>query len=126
MMTYFTEAGLAVPATVISLESGNYVTAVKTPETDGYAAVQVRLQQPHAADPSLPGSAPGATLRNRQQRRVCTQRPPPAALGRPRIGTGAGGRGRAKRTQRRGWRPLAPTQPSAAERQRRRRRARKP
>ncbi|KIZ01441.1 50S ribosomal protein L3 Flags:Precursor [Monoraphidium neglectum] len=57
MMTYFTEAGLAVPATVISLESGNYVTAVKTPETDGYAAVQgetdaaARLASagPHAA-----------------------------------------------------------------------------
>lgn len=32
----------AVPATVIALESSNYVTQVKTVEKDGYAAVQVR------------------------------------------------------------------------------------
>lgn len=42
MMSYFTEEGLCVPATVIALEQGNIVTAVKTEETDGYNAVQVR------------------------------------------------------------------------------------
>lgn len=41
MMTYFTDDGLCVPATVIALEDGNVVTAIKTAETDGYAAVQV-------------------------------------------------------------------------------------
>eukprot|EP00775_Hariotina_reticulata_P006326 gene6326-6561_t len=41
MMTYFTEDGSAVPATVIALEEGNVVTMVKTAETDGYDAVQV-------------------------------------------------------------------------------------
>lgn len=41
MMSYFTEDGLCVPATVIALEEGNIVTAVKTDETDGYNAVQV-------------------------------------------------------------------------------------
>jgi large subunit ribosomal protein L3 len=41
MMSYFTEEGLCVPATVIALEQGNIVTAVKTDETDGYNAVQV-------------------------------------------------------------------------------------
>eukprot|EP00878_Enallax_costatus_P027207 GHUV01029269.1.p1 GENE.GHUV01029269.1~~GHUV01029269.1.p1 ORF type:complete len:208 (+),score=72.63 GHUV01029269.1:420-1043(+) len=41
MMTYFTEQGTAVPATVIALEEGNYVTMVKTTATDGYDAVQV-------------------------------------------------------------------------------------
>jgi len=41
MMTYFTEDGLAVPATVIALEEGNVVTMVKTAETDGYDAVQI-------------------------------------------------------------------------------------
>ncbi|KAF8072695.1 RPL3 [Scenedesmus sp. PABB004] len=41
MMTYFTEEGTAVPATVIALEEGNMVTAVKSADTDGYAAVQV-------------------------------------------------------------------------------------
>jgi large subunit ribosomal protein L3 len=41
MMTYFTEEGAAVPATVIALEEGNMVTMVKTQATDGYDAVQV-------------------------------------------------------------------------------------
>eukprot|EP00879_Flechtneria_rotunda_P001239 GHRR01001386.1.p1 GENE.GHRR01001386.1~~GHRR01001386.1.p1 ORF type:complete len:261 (+),score=76.34 GHRR01001386.1:153-935(+) len=41
MMTYFTNAGTAVPATVIALEEGNYITMVKTTDTDGYNAVQV-------------------------------------------------------------------------------------
>lgn len=41
MMTYFTENGLCLPATVIALESSNKVTMVKTKETDGYHAVQV-------------------------------------------------------------------------------------
>lgn len=41
MMSYFTEDGLVVPATVIALEEGNIVTGVKTAETDGYNAVQV-------------------------------------------------------------------------------------
>lgn len=41
MMSYFTQDGLCVPATVVALEKGNIVTAVKTQETDGYNAVQV-------------------------------------------------------------------------------------
>ncbi|KAJ9525316.1 hypothetical protein QJQ45_020858 [Haematococcus lacustris] len=41
MMSYFTPEGLCVPATVIALEEGNVVTAIKTDETDGYNAVQV-------------------------------------------------------------------------------------
>jgi len=41
MTQIFTADGLAVPATVIALEDGNIVTQVKTPETDGYSAVQV-------------------------------------------------------------------------------------
>jgi hypothetical protein len=41
MMSYFTEDGLCVPATVLALEEGNIVTMVKTDETDGYNAVQV-------------------------------------------------------------------------------------
>ncbi len=44
MMSYFTEDGLCVPATVIALEEGNIVTAVKTDETDGYNAVQVHIR----------------------------------------------------------------------------------
>jgi large subunit ribosomal protein L3 len=45
MMTYFTPEGLAVPATVLALESSNYVTAVKTAATDGYDAVQVGYKE---------------------------------------------------------------------------------
>ncbi|KAG2428382.1 hypothetical protein HYH02_014398 [Chlamydomonas schloesseri] len=41
MMSYFTEDGLCVPATVIALEEGNVVTQVKTADTDGYNAVQI-------------------------------------------------------------------------------------
>lgn len=41
MMSYFTENGLCVPATVIALETGNVVTQVKTEDTDGYNAVQI-------------------------------------------------------------------------------------
>lgn len=41
MMSYFTQDGLCVPATVVALEKGNIVTAVKTEATSGYNAVQV-------------------------------------------------------------------------------------
>lgn len=41
MMSFFTEDGLSVPATVLALEEGNIVTQVKTADTDGYNAVQV-------------------------------------------------------------------------------------
>jgi large subunit ribosomal protein L3 len=41
MMSWFTADGLCVPATVIALEPGNIVTALKTEDTDGYNAVQV-------------------------------------------------------------------------------------
>lgn len=44
MMSFFTEDGLCLPATVIALEEGNYVTQVKTVDTDGYNAVQVGYQ----------------------------------------------------------------------------------
>ncbi|MCE1161209.1 MAG: 50S ribosomal protein L3 [Burkholderiales bacterium] len=40
MTRIFTEDGLSIPVTVLDV-SNNRVTQVKTPETDGYAAVQV-------------------------------------------------------------------------------------
>ncbi len=40
MTQVFTENGLSVPVTVIEVEP-NYVTQVKTPERDGYSAVQL-------------------------------------------------------------------------------------
>jgi large subunit ribosomal protein L3 len=44
MTQIFTPEGLAIPATVIALDEGNIVTQVKTPETDGYSAVQIGYQ----------------------------------------------------------------------------------
>jgi len=41
MTQVFTDDGLAVPATVISVADGNVVTAVRTTEGSGYEAVQV-------------------------------------------------------------------------------------
>lgn len=42
MTTIFQEDGVAVPCTVIALESSNYVTQKFTKEQHGYDAVQVR------------------------------------------------------------------------------------
>ena len=53
MTQVFTDAGLAVPVTVIEVEP-NFVTQVKTPERDGYSAVQLghgevkRLNKPES------------------------------------------------------------------------------
>ena len=65
MTQIFTADGLAVPATVIALEDGNIVTQVKTPETDGYNAVQVRSSGhcgvsriPAREPPTLPPPSP--------------------------------------------------------------------
>ena len=40
MTRVFTDDGSAVPVTVLDV-ANNRVTQIKTPETDGYAAVQV-------------------------------------------------------------------------------------
>ncbi len=76
-MTYFTENGLCVPATVIALESDNHVTAVKTTETDGYNAVQVgykavreqKVTKPELGHLAKSGSPP---LRHIREFRVST------------------------------------------------------
>ena len=61
MTQIFTADGLAVPATVIALEDGNIVTQVKTPDTDGYSAVQVRRSTaPHNTAPPPPPPPPTA------------------------------------------------------------------
>jgi large subunit ribosomal protein L3 len=41
MTQIFTDDGLCVPVTVIAVKDGNYVSAVKTADADGYNAVQV-------------------------------------------------------------------------------------
>ena len=49
MTQIFTEAGVAVPVTVI--EAGPvYVTQIKTVETDGYDAVQIGFEDAEAAE----------------------------------------------------------------------------
>lgn len=49
MTQMFTASGSAArPATVIAIEPGNIVTQVKTRDTDGYDAVQVRVTLPRS------------------------------------------------------------------------------
>ncbi|KAK3274303.1 Plastid ribosomal protein L3, imported to chloroplast, large ribosomal subunit [Cymbomonas tetramitiformis] len=66
MTQIFTEDGKALAVTVISLADGNVVTQVKTPETDGYTAVQVgyrgsresKMTQPELGHLAKSGSPP--------------------------------------------------------------------
>ena len=44
MTRVFTDDGAAVPVTVLDV-ANNRVTQIKTPETDGYSAVQVDVRQ---------------------------------------------------------------------------------
>ena len=46
MMRIFTEDGDSIPVTVLDV-SNNRVTQIKTPEVDGYSAVQVTLSLIH-------------------------------------------------------------------------------
>ncbi|GAB5354510.1 hypothetical protein AAMO2058_000124600 [Amorphochlora amoebiformis] len=45
MTMYYDDAGICHPVTVIALEEGNYVTQVKSKETDGYEAIQVAYKE---------------------------------------------------------------------------------
>jgi len=42
MTRIFTEEGVSIPVTVVEVQP-NQVTQVKTPETDGYSAIQVTM-----------------------------------------------------------------------------------
>ena len=53
MTRLFTDDGDAVPVTVVDV-SNNRVTQIKTPETDGYAAVQVAFGKRRASRVSKP------------------------------------------------------------------------
>mmetsp|Transcript_33999 Transcript_33999/g.74398 ORF Transcript_33999/g.74398 Transcript_33999/m.74398 type:complete len:281 (-) Transcript_33999:356-1198(-) len=56
MTQIFTEEGVSVPVTVISLNDGNVVTQVKTEDSDGYTAVQVGYglsKEKHVSKPEL-------------------------------------------------------------------------
>eukprot|EP00884_Botryococcus_braunii_P020659 jgi/Botrbrau1/7277/Bobra.0318s0015.1 len=44
MTQVYKENGVCLPATVIAIDEGNIVTQVKTPETDGYGAVQIAYE----------------------------------------------------------------------------------
>ncbi|GAQ84415.1 chloroplast ribosomal protein L3 precursor [Klebsormidium nitens] len=46
MMQVFDAEGNAIPVTVIAFHDGNIVTQVKTPDTDGYSAVQIGYKPP--------------------------------------------------------------------------------
>src|SRR3546814_18177035 len=80
MTRIFTEEGESIPVTVLDV-SNNSVTQVKSPETDGYAAVQVaygtrrdsRVAKPQAGHYANAGSEAGTTLkefRRTDERRV--------------------------------------------------------
>eukprot|EP00899_Mesostigma_viride_P012633 jgi/Mesvir1/21370/Mv20854-RA.1 len=45
MTSIFSDNGVCIPVTVIAIGDGNRVTQVKTPETDGYSAVQVGYKE---------------------------------------------------------------------------------
>jgi large subunit ribosomal protein L3 len=70
MTRIFTDDGSAVPVTVLDV-AGNRVTQIKTPETDGYAAVQVtfgkrrasRVVKPQAGHLAKAGVVAGELLR---------------------------------------------------------------
>lgn len=53
MTRIFSEDGVSIPVTVLDV-SNNRVTQVKTPETDGYAAIQVTFGQRRASRVSKP------------------------------------------------------------------------
>lgn len=55
MTRLFTDDGHAVPVTVVDV-SNNRVTQIKTPETDGYAAVQVAFGKRRASRVSKPAA----------------------------------------------------------------------
>jgi len=55
MTRLFTDDGDAVPVTVVDV-SNNRVTQIKTPETDGYAAVQVTFGKRRASRDSKPAA----------------------------------------------------------------------
>src|SRR5512137_2984920 len=70
MTRIFTDDGKAVPVTVLDV-ANNRVTQIKTPETDGYAAVQVtygkrrasRVTKPQAGHLAKAGVEAGELLR---------------------------------------------------------------
>ena len=70
MTRIFTEDGLSIPVTVLDV-SNNRVTQVKTPETDGYAAVQVtygtrrasRVAKPQAGHLAKAGVEAGSFIK---------------------------------------------------------------
>ncbi|HXX85894.1 MAG TPA: 50S ribosomal protein L3 [Casimicrobiaceae bacterium] len=70
MTRIFTEDGAAVPVTVLDV-ANNRVTQIKTPENDGYAAVQVtygkrrasRVRKPQAGHLAKAGVEAGSVLR---------------------------------------------------------------
>lgn len=55
MTRIFTEDGTTVPVTVLDV-SNNRVTQIKTPESDGYAAIQVAFGKRRASRVSKPGA----------------------------------------------------------------------
>src|SRR6478609_3337826 len=80
MTRVFTDDGRAVPVTVLDV-ANNRVTQIKTPETDGYSAVQVtygkrrasRVSKPQAGHLAKAGVEAGEMLREFTVKRMAGQ-----------------------------------------------------
>jgi len=77
MTQIFSEEGLSVPVTVISIADGNMVTMVKTDDTDGYSAIQIGYgisKEKHINKPELGHLAKSGTppLRHLTEFRVAS------------------------------------------------------
>ena len=70
MTRIFTDDGAAVPVTVLDV-ANNRVTQIKTPETDGYAAVQVTFGKRRAASRQQAAGRPSRQGRGRGRRSCC-------------------------------------------------------
>lgn len=76
MTQIYKENGVCLPATVIAIDEGNIVTQVKTPETDGYGAVQIayepvklkNIRKPELGHLKKAGAPP---LRHLREFKVC-------------------------------------------------------
>ena len=77
MTRVFTDDGAAIPVTVLDV-ANNRVTQIKTPDTDGYAAVQVtygkrrasRVTKPQAGHLAKAGVEAGVVLKDKSEERT--------------------------------------------------------
>lgn len=80
MTQIYKDNGACLAATVIAIDEGNIVTQVKTPETDGYGAIQIgyepvkpkNIRKPEMGHLEKAGAPPLRHLREFKVRSQCT------------------------------------------------------